>query len=172
MKSVSNYKVDHSNSFGSTDELIDYARRYYSSDFPNSERAGCLDPAVIIESSESNALPDENLRSHLFSCSECFLSFKNARLKLRRLSNEQPASWWDRVFLIPGRKPALIVASVFVAAFACMGIFILKGQMTPQVPSLVENRSDLGSGQPTAEASGTLGLNAGPDSVSPKDLSS
>jgi hypothetical protein len=170
MKRLSNYKVDHSNSFGSADDFIEYARQYYSSDFPNAERAGCPDPAVIIELTESNALPGEGLRSHLFSCSECFLSYKDARVKHRKLSNEQLASWWDRLFLSLGQKPALIGASVFIAAFACAGVFIIKEQMTPQVSSFAENLSNQGDSQPDASSASILGLNPGPDSVSPKGL--
>ena len=98
MKRSSYYKAEQPASFDSSDDLIEYAREYYSSDFPNPERAGCPDTGVISELAESGTLPGEDIRSHLFRCSECFNYYSEAQLKLRRLSNAQPATWWGAVF--------------------------------------------------------------------------
>ncbi|HYG82578.1 MAG TPA: hypothetical protein VD861_19435 [Pyrinomonadaceae bacterium] len=59
-------------------EMILLSREYQSANFPNPERLGCPPPETLREQIASGALPGDDLRAHLFSCSECFRSYRFA----------------------------------------------------------------------------------------------
>jgi hypothetical protein len=52
------------------------ARKYFGEDFPNSTRVDCPSTDSIRNLISEKKLPSEDLRTHLFSCSECFNDYR------------------------------------------------------------------------------------------------
>ncbi|MEP7340848.1 MAG: hypothetical protein ABI977_24165 [Acidobacteriota bacterium] len=79
--------------------LIELARDYFAADFPNSDRQGCPDGAMLNSLAQSGRLPDDELRAHLFGCSACFTEYRTALAErpqpLPVIAHEAP--WWDRL---------------------------------------------------------------------------
>lgn len=70
------------------EELFSLARKYFSHEFPRSGH-GCPSAGEIVELIESGKLPDDTLRSHLLTCSQCFVTYKE---RLQRSRELQPAA--------------------------------------------------------------------------------
>ncbi|MBC7929142.1 MAG: hypothetical protein H7Z38_01080 [Rubrivivax sp.] len=66
--------------FTDPDEIVAFAQAYYATEFPNGERRGCPPADALRKAACSGTLPDAQLRAHLFNCSECFRSFRSARI--------------------------------------------------------------------------------------------
>jgi len=59
--------------------LLEFGEEYQSSDFPNPDREGCPDHAVLVKAVRSGRLLNEALREHILVCSPCFSEFKALR---------------------------------------------------------------------------------------------
>lgn len=69
--------------FTDPEELVTLAQAYYATEFPNDERRDCPPLEALREVARSGALPGGHLSSHLFACSECFRSYRSARMSRR-----------------------------------------------------------------------------------------
>lgn len=65
-----------------SEELVSLAQEYFSHEFPDPSQR-CPSPGEIVELIESGRLPDEALRGHLFTCSRCFVTYKERLQKSR-----------------------------------------------------------------------------------------
>lgn len=114
-KANQNFESSESEEFenSAAEELLADAREYYATAFSNPERQNCPARRELISPLESNRLPDENLRRHLLSCSECFRDFHAARQaqsrteKAAAISNRAEKSWLSFLF-----NPLPIAATV------------------------------------------------------------
>lgn len=100
-----------------SEELIVHARQYYASGFPNPNRYDCPAPGVIADCVSNGLLPHDDLRTHLFTCSECFGEYRQALAQHRSAVAATPALWWDRL-AVGFRKyclPVLATASLLAA---------------------------------------------------------
>lgn len=88
--------------FADPEEIVTFAQAFYATEFPNDAWRGCPPPAALRESARSGALPDGQLRSHLFNCSECFRSFRSARMS--RHTQAAPARRWLRRLVLVSAK--------------------------------------------------------------------
>lgn len=88
------------------DETLEFGRAYYASDFPNPERTGCPTADALVRMARSGALPDDEAREHLLSCSPCFIEFRELREEYS------------------GARPAVAVKKAFAAAFSWVGAFV------------------------------------------------
>jgi hypothetical protein len=77
------------------EELALLARRYYTTRFPNPQRLGCPPPGEIVMVVSRGLAPDQDLREHLFECSECFGEYRQA-LAQRRTAPEE-VTWRRRM---------------------------------------------------------------------------
>jgi hypothetical protein len=59
------------------EKLIFAAQRHFANAFPNERREGCPAPDVIL-SARADLPPSDELRAHLFRCSECFNGYSAA----------------------------------------------------------------------------------------------
>jgi hypothetical protein len=100
-----------------SEELVSLAQEYFSHEFPDSSQR-CPSPGEIVELIESGKLPDDTLRSHLLTCSQCYVTYHECLQRSREL---QPAAGfflgrvskvihypWVRV-LVPSLSVLLIV---------------------------------------------------------------
>jgi hypothetical protein len=103
------------------EELASLARRYYARRFPNPQRLGCPLPGEINKVVRSRQAPDEDLREHLFECSECFGEYRQTLADCRPAPDE--VTWTKRLFSIVVSKRSatalapviLILSSFFIA---------------------------------------------------------
>jgi hypothetical protein len=56
--------------------LISAARKYFAGEFRAARRSTCLNRARLDELIETRSLPPDDVREHLFGCSECFEYFR------------------------------------------------------------------------------------------------
>lgn len=115
--------------FSSPDELITFARAYFASDFPNSERVDCPVKGTMSGLVRSGKVPDEGLRSHMFGCSECFQEHQNALVAYRAETKEAaPAeshSWWNSLRSGFLRKPIpLFAGALSLVLLAFVGTYV------------------------------------------------
>lgn len=79
--------------FTDPEEVVTFAQAYYATEFPNDNRLGCPSAGNLREAAHSGGPPDERLRSHLFACSDCFRSYRSARMSRQA----QAVRWRDRL---------------------------------------------------------------------------
>lgn len=72
--------------FGELGELVNFARKYQSEDYPNAARYGCPPTSALRTLIRSGELPGLGVRAHLFGCSECFRLYRT----LLEAHREQP----------------------------------------------------------------------------------
>ena len=66
--------------FATPEEVVTFAQAYFATEFPNGERRDCLPPDELKAAAESGVLPGAELLEHVFRCSDCFRSYRSARL--------------------------------------------------------------------------------------------
>lgn len=87
---------------GSVDDLVNFARQHFATDFPNPERIDCPAPETYSDLISRKRLPSEQLQKHLRSCSECFRMYRSLLNAQRtpmvlRPNWATPISWYKRV---------------------------------------------------------------------------
>jgi hypothetical protein len=93
MKTQGNKETD-GKPIRSAEELRAFAQAYYASEFPNPEREWCPEGAILKSLVQSENLPDEEMRQHLFSCSDCFSEYRTAMAVHQKAQRLQPVSRW------------------------------------------------------------------------------
>jgi hypothetical protein len=113
-------------SFESSDEFLEFAREYFSTEFPNPDMVGCPSREKLAAIARSNDLPDDTLRSHLFSCSACFNLYREVAGKAAHVGE----SLWRRVVVsVSGVRAAAYAAAVLLAFLSILGVFIWRNGM-------------------------------------------
>lgn len=119
-------------------ELLGLARQHFSTAFPNPKRSGCPPRARLLTQARSGALPDEELRAHLFNCSECFEEYRAAKTA-PHAQTAGPARWWRlRAGKIspPGFNWSWVTAGALVlSAAAFLGWYAQRAARPPQQDS-------------------------------------
>lgn len=105
--------------FGSTkspmdaDDVVAAARCHFAHDFANRSRAECPNQQALSDLIRRGELPSNELRTHLFACSECFQHYRD---ELGRRS-ASPA--------IASQSQSLSQFSAWRSAFALVGVVLL-----------------------------------------------
>lgn len=111
------------------EKLILIARKHFSTSFPNKRRTGCPAPNVILAARYDHP-PGDDLRDHLFRCSECFNEYSAAIRNYYQQPGSAPAAgnWLKRLMdaLSRWRLPLLttVTASLLLTAI----LFIQRRQ--------------------------------------------
>lgn len=66
--------------FTDPEEVVTFAQAYYATEFPNDARRDCPPAEFLRAAARAVSLPDDQLRTHLFRCSDCFRSYRSARM--------------------------------------------------------------------------------------------
>ncbi len=152
----------------SPEELSAAAREYFSRDFPNPERVGCPNPEVIGGTARSGLMPDDELRAHLFGCSECFREYCEALSVSKQFQVEISGGWLSRWLNWRGDRrsfylPALASALALVLGFS--GYYALQHRPRPGVEQRPQSlQSDVAlkaAAQPSPTDSGVAPLTTG-----------
>jgi hypothetical protein len=100
-------------------ELVNFAASQVAENFPNPKHEGCPPPEMFHDLVQQRLLPNEETRSHLLNCSECFRYYRE---KLARRDNVASASLSRKPFqIIP--VPAAVV--VFVGLLALVVVPVI-----------------------------------------------
>jgi hypothetical protein len=139
------------------EKMILIAQNHFATSFPNERRADC--PArYLLRAARDGQPPSDELRSHLFRCSECFKEFRAAALDYYQLSGsaEAPRSWITKLMDLMSRFRQPLFACAAVALLITAGIFIQR-LLKKDSLQLKQNRS-----QPAPMASTDLPSAPGP----------
>src|SRR5689334_22686727 len=102
---------DNLKPFEDLDDLTNFARQYFSREFPNPERKGCPSPEKLESIAGSAKIPNKRLQGHLFSCSECFNEYTKA-MNVRATAHEKASGWSLRWSIVAASVVSLILAAI------------------------------------------------------------
>jgi hypothetical protein len=106
------------------EKMILIAQNHFATSFPNERRADC--PAhYLLRVARDGQPPSDELRSHLFRCSECFKEFRAAALDYYQQSGSAEASrsWITKLTDLLSRFRQPLFACAAVALLIMAGIF-------------------------------------------------
>jgi hypothetical protein len=130
------------------EKLILFAQKHFATRFPNERRVCCPAPGVI-RSARADLPPGDELRVHLFSCSECFNEYNAAmRDHYGRTASDEAAADRRRKWIdAPSKWRLPVFAAAVTSLLLAAGLFIQRRPQTAS-PQSSQNRS-----QPAPEAS-------------------
>lgn len=105
--------------FDSPEQLVTLARQHYANSHPNPLREACPGEATLRASVFSGGLPDDELSSHMFECSDCFRDYQHvlASYRAERREKQSALSRLRESISSLARRPA--------PAFAALGLLLL-----------------------------------------------
>src|SRR5262245_4765184 len=129
------------------EKLILVAQKHFATAYPNERRAGCPAPGVIMAAC-ADLPPGDELRAHLFRCSECFNGYSAALQEhYRRTASDSAADWRTKLLRALSKWHLPIFAGV--AASLLLAVSLLTQRREPsESPQSSQTRS-----QPTPVAS-------------------
>jgi len=133
--------------FDNPEKLILAAQKHFATAHPNKGRAGCPAPGVIM-AARSDLPPGDELRAHLFRCSECFNGYSAAlRDHYRRTAFDSEAGWRTKLLRALSRWRLPMFAGVAAALLLVVSLLIQRREPSETSQS-IQRRS-----QPTPVAS-------------------
>jgi hypothetical protein len=103
------------------EELTAFARDYFSTDFPNPSRTRCPAPDDFKELISTHKPPSDELRRHLFGCSNCFQLYHDA-LAVRKDPVTVGTGWQA---LVAFMRPSVLAPTVaFLVLLIVVGVWI------------------------------------------------
>lgn len=141
--------------------LISVGRAYFANDFPNHSHLGCPEPSILSAVINTGEPPGDELRAHLFGCSQCFRYFQ-AALAIRQPGYSSPISAWGRIKAGFAGKRRLMVVSALTAcvAVACLSWVYyssLSEKESPAISHLTAKSTEKGGmSAPTPAPSGEV----------------
>jgi len=146
------------------EKLIFVAQKHFASAFPNERREGCPSPGVIL-AARPDQPPGDELRAHLFRCSECFNDYSSAmRDHYRQTAAAAETDRRTKLMraLLKWRLPLLAGASASLLLAASMYIQRRRQTESPQSnssrsqPALVASAENPLTPVPPASNAGQL----------------
>src|SRR5262245_38519608 len=129
------------------EKLILAAQNHFATAYPNGRRVGCPAPGVIM-AARPDLPPGDDLRAHLFSCSECFNGYSAAlQDHYRRTASDSAADWRIQLFRALSRWRLPMFAGVSAAVLLVVSLLIQRREPSETSQS-IQSRS-----QPTPVAS-------------------
>ncbi|HZF37553.1 MAG TPA: hypothetical protein VE715_01910 [Blastocatellia bacterium] len=119
-----------------SEKLILIARKHFATRFPNEQRAGCPAPGVI-RAARADQPPGDELRDHLFRCSECFNEYSAAtRDYYQQTGGDTAAGNWRTKLLNALSKWRLpLLASAAASLLLAAGLFIQRREPSESLQS-------------------------------------
>jgi hypothetical protein len=137
--------------------LRELAGEYFAEDFPNPDRRDCPAPARLQALAQTDRLPDDELRAHLFGCSACFTAYREARAMQPVATPE--LSWRDKLATTFTWRPGLAWAGAAVLLLGLSWLMRAPRHNEPSpAPSLLAQQSPT----PTVTPAPTLVLETPP----------
>jgi hypothetical protein len=129
--------------FTDPEEVVTFAQAYYATEFPNDEHRACPTTESLRAAAHSGNLPDEQLRAHLFKCSECFRSYRSARRSHRPQAAAGRSPWRMLGAALAGLtlRPSPLAVAASCLVFLGVGAAALLWQARKDAPSVAVNYS-------------------------------
>ena len=124
------------------EELVSLAQEYFSHDFPQSG-GDCLSPGEIAKIIESGKLPEEALRTHLLTCSRCFVTYREC-LQRSRVSQAIGNRLWLRISELlrnPWRR--ILVPTLPVLLLALLAVVYFRAKNPHENRTLVDSPAEV-----------------------------
>jgi hypothetical protein len=118
------------------EKLILIARKHFATGFPNERRAGC--PALgVIRAARADQPPGDELRDHLFRCSECFNEYSAAIQDYYQQAGSATAAgnWRTKLLDALSRWRLPLLASAAASLLLAAGLFIQRRHQTESLQS-------------------------------------
>src|SRR5262245_50191764 len=129
------------------EELVLVAQNHFATAYPNERRVGCPEPGVIM-AARADLPPGDELREHLFRCSECFNGYSAALQEhYRRTVSDSAADWRTKLLRALSRWRLPMFSGVVAALLLVVSLFIQRRE-PPETLQSIQTRS-----QPTLVAS-------------------
>jgi hypothetical protein len=146
----------------SPEDLRVFAQEYYSKDFSNPEREGCPGRGTIKSLVRSETLPDDNVRQHLFSCSDCFMEYREAMAAYKGAPYLHPTSWWKTLLSDFKLNPTwALAAAAFFILITALGILSYKPNKDSLLLPSAQNIPEQKTLPSNANSSQPSGINTG-----------
>jgi hypothetical protein len=121
----------------SPEAIESFARTYFASDFPNSQRAGCPPRLKLIEAARAARLPGDDLRPHLLACSECFNDYRKVR---QTQATAQPAPLWQRITLVfTDLRTVALASAVVLVLLSLVAVIVWRNHSRTATDRRIEN---------------------------------
>jgi hypothetical protein len=133
---IPSYFMQAKNMKDEFDPIIAQAAQQHATGFPNPERLGCPPPGQITSRIWTGQLPDQQLRQHLLSCSECFNEYRE-QLAAYQVARQTAPTWWQRWKDSWPVRSALAFAAVLLVSLG--GWFVWQQARTPLLPQIATN---------------------------------
>lgn len=113
------------------EKLILVAQKHFATGFPNERRVGCPAPAVI-QAARDGQMPADEIRAHLFLCSECFNEFSAAMRAhyQQTASSMADADWRTKLMDLLSRWRMPLLAGATALLLLSAGLSIWRRQQT------------------------------------------
>lgn len=113
------------------EKLILTVRKHFATSYPNETRAGCPGPGMI-RAARALEPPSDELRSHLFRCSECFNEYSEA---IRNYYQQPgpvitPGNWRRKLIDALSKWRLPLLATVAASLLLTANLFIQRRQET------------------------------------------
>ncbi len=133
--------------FTDPEEVVTFAQAYYATEFPNDDRLGCPSAGDLLRVAHKGAPPDERLRSHLFACSDCFRSYRSARMS-RQAQAATAVRWWNGLGVgLAGLRARWVPVAAGALSLILLGLItaVLLRQEHTDSPAVAVSYSPKGS---------------------------
>jgi len=138
--------------FDNPEKLIISAQNHFATAYPNGRRVECPAPGVIL-AARPDLPPGDELRAHLFRCSECFNGYSAALQNYyQRTASDGAADWPTQLLRAMSRWRLPMFAGVAAALLLAVSLLIQRRKPSETLQS-IQTRS-----QPTPVASADLPL--------------
>jgi hypothetical protein len=123
------------------ERLILVSHRHFATGFPNDRRAGCPAPGVIL-AARADHPPGDELRAHLFRCSECFREYSAAIRDYYQQTGSATATgdWRTKLMRALSRWRLPLFASAVASLLLAANVLIQRRRQT-ESPQSIQTRS-------------------------------
>src|SRR5262249_6835049 len=136
--------------FDNPERLILAAQKHFAMAYPNERRVGCPAPGVIM-AARADLPPGDELREHLFRCSECFNGYSAALQEhYRRTASDSAEDWRTNLLRALSRWRLPMFAGAAAALLLAVSLLIQRPEPSG-TPQAIQKRSP-----PTPRASAGL----------------
>jgi hypothetical protein len=123
-------------------DLLDFARTYLSTAFPNPDRGGCPPDGALRSLAFNPKESQPSVTEHLAACSPCFKRYAELLAELKSRWEAEEGSSWTRISAWSKTHPLLLAGTALACAlFVAIGVGLLLRRIgQPNTPPIDVNR--------------------------------
>jgi hypothetical protein len=122
-------------------DMLDFARTYLSSAFPNPDREGCPPDAALQSLAFNPKESQPTVTEHLAACSPCFRRYAEFSAELKSRRDAEQGLSWRHISAWTKAHPVLAGTALACALFIAIGVGLLLRRIgQPNTPPIDTNR--------------------------------